>query len=408
MLRYWNKYHHSIWSGLLLVIRTAAGFGAQKLVAIFYGPAGTTLFSHFQNLVSLFTQPIQDAIANGLINAFPKKSFQKPQVVGASIILLTLLGLSTGLILLVSNQFKQTYFSFSLQNWLLIIPSIFLFCFGLIVSAIYVIIKKLKLYVAILSIQWIIFILSVLYFDPELDQFLIFWLCLQSLFSIIFLFPVFSYLKFNFKIDKKVINHFKQFLIMALTIWLSSKWVSYYIREFSIQEFGTIQTGLWQSIVRISEGYRGLVISFLFLTLYPLISKKLANSNLSFSNLKKYYLTYIIFSIAVLYFIFQFNEFILKALYDKEYVEASLLFQFQIVGDFFAFLAFPFSIYLIAAVKTKMYIITELISALIFVIMIVLKSGIGIEILVYAHIIRFICYSITVSVLGVKGLRDAS
>lgn len=408
MLRYWNKYHHSIWSGLLLVIRTAAGFGAQKLVAIFYGPAGTTLFSHFQNLVSLFTQPIQDAVANGLINAFPKKSFQKPQVVGASIILLALLGLSTGLILLVSNQFKQTYFSFSLQNWLLIIPSIFLFCFGLIVSAIYVIKKKLKLYVIILLIQWIIFILTVLYFDPELNQFLIFWLCLQSLFSIIFLFPVFSYLKFNFKIDERVKSHFKQFLIMALTIWLSSKWVNYYIREFSIQEFGTIQTGLWQSIVRVSEGYRGLVISFLFLTLYPLISKKLANSNLSLSNLKKYYLTYLIFSIAVLFFVFQFNEFILKTLYDKEYVEASLLFQFQIIGDFFAFSAFPFSIYLIAAVKTKAYIITELLSALIFVTVIVMKSDIGIEILVYAHIIRFICYSIVVSVLGVKGLKNAS
>ncbi|WP_296621579.1 hypothetical protein [Marivirga sp.] len=407
MLRYWNKYHHSIWSGLLLVIRTGAGFGAQKLVAIFYGPAGTTLFSHFQNLVSLFTQPIQDAVANGLINAFPKKSLQKIQVVGAAIIILALLALSTGLVLLISNQFKQSYFSFSLQNWLLIIPSIFLFCFGLIVSAIYVIQKKLKLYSIILSIQWLIFILSVLYFDLELNQFLIFWLCLQSLFSILFLIPVYSYLKFNFQIDKRVLDHFKQFLIMALTIWVSSKWVSYYIREFSIQEFGTIQTGLWQSVVRISEGYRGLVISFLFLTLYPMISKKLASSNLNLGNLKKYYLSYLIFSFVFLFFVYQFNEFILKTLYDVQYLEASNLFEFQIIGDIFAFLAFPFSIYLIAAVKTKTYIITELISAVIFVTLIVMKSDIGIEILVYAHVIRFICYSIIVSLIGVKGLRNA-
>lgn len=404
MLRYWGKYHHSIWSGVLLMIRMIAGFGAQKVVAIFYGPAGTTLFSHFQNFVALFTQPIQDAVANGLINAFPKKSIQKTQIVGASIIILTLLVSSCGLILLVSSQFKQSYFSFSFGNWLLIIPSILLFCFGLIVSAIYVIQMKLKLYSFMMLSQWLIFFFSFYYFDFELNHFLIFWLSIQSVFSIILIIPVRSYLKVNFKIDGKVKNHFKQFLIMALTIWLSSKWVDYYVREFAIQEFGIVQTGLWQSVVRISEAYRGLVISFLFLSLYPMLSQKLATSNLQIGNLRRFYLLYFLISFGLLLSVFQFNEFILKTLYDLQYAEASNLFQFQLIGDFFAFLAFPFSVYLIASVKTKTYVITELVSALIFVTLIVMKAKIGIEILVFAHIVRFVCFFLMVSSVGIKSL----
>jgi PST family polysaccharide transporter len=407
MLSTWGKYRHSFWSAILLLIRTIAGLGAQKAVAILYGPAGTTLFSHFQNLLALFTQPIQDAVGNGLVNAFPKRSFQKTQIMGTAIIILVLLVTSTGLFLLISNQFRQSFFSFSLQDWLLMIPSIILFCFGLVVSAIYVIQQKLKLYSIIISIQWLIFFIVVGFNEFKLHQFLIFWLLIQSLFSLILIYPVYSYLKFNFKIGKEVKHHFRQFLIMAITVWLSSKWVDYFIRELAIQEFGAIQTGLWQSIVRISEAYRGLLISFLFLSLYPMISRKIASKSLDISIVRSYYFPYCLFSILFLFFVFQFDELILKMLYDDQYVKAVNLFRFQLIGDLFAFLAFPFSVYLIASVQTKTYIFTEILSAVIFVSFIILKSFIGIEILVYAHIIRFSCYLLTVAFVGIKSLRNA-
>jgi len=406
MLGSWQKYHHSVWSGILLMIRTLVGLGLQKIVALFYGPVGTTLFSHFQNLVTLFTQPVQDAVANGIINAFPKKSIQKVQLIGASIIFLIFLTLSSAVFLLINSQVNQDIFDFSLHNWLLIIPSILLFCFGLLVSAIYVVNRKLKLYSFILIIQWLVFFTVVRLIDLELNQFLIFWLFIQAFFSIILIFPIHEYLKFNFKIEKEVIVHFKQFLLMALTIWLSSKWVDYFIREYAVQEFGTIQTGLWQSVVRISEAYRGMMISFLFLSFYPMLSQKLASHNLNMGSLKKYYGQYLIFAVVFLSLVFQFDEFILETLYDSQYVKANDLFQFQILGDVFAFLAFPFSIYLIASVRTKTYIFTELVSAIIFVSLILMNVSVGIDILVYAHIIRFACFFLLVSLLSLKSFKD--
>jgi PST family polysaccharide transporter len=382
------------------------GFGTQKIVAVFYGPTGTTLFAHFQNFVALFTQPVQDAVANGLINAFPKNSFKKSQILGAAVIISFLLFLSTGALLLVSHQFNHPYFSFSLEDWLLIFPSILAFCFGIMISAIYISQKKLKLYATIILLQWIVFIILVLFLDFELRSFLIFWLFIQSIFSVLLIIPIYSYLKFDFKIDGKIKVHFKQFLIMALTIWITSKWVDYYVRDFAIQEFGATQTGLWQSVVRISDAYRGLMTSFLFLSFYPMISQKIGEGNLLLNTFKRYYFSYIFFSLMFLLLVFQFKGFILELLYNVEYMAASNLLQLQIAGDFFAFLAFPFSIYLIASIRTKTYVITELLSASIFVVFIVIMSDSGIESIVYAHIFRFICYLVMVSTVGIKSLRN--
>ncbi|WKV11952.1 hypothetical protein [Marivirga harenae] len=391
---------------MLLLIRTVVGFGAQKAVAVLYGPAGTTLFSHFQNFLALFTQPIQDAAGNGLINAFPKQNFQKKHIIGSAIIILVLLTFVTGIFLLIRHQFRQSLFLFSLQEWLIIIPSILLFCFGLIVSAVYVIQQKLSVYASIILVQWLTFFGVLVFFELNLHQFLILWLLIQSLFSLVLIYPIYPYLKFNFRIDKKLKQHFGQFLIMAVTVWLSSKWVDYFIREFAIHEFGTIQTGLWQSVVRISEAYRGLLISFLFLSFYPMISKLIARRNLDLSILKRYYLPYFLLSLIFLFLVFQFDELILEVFYEAQYAQAVHLFQFQIFGDLFAFLSFPFSVYLIATVRVKSYVFTEILSALIFVAIIVLNSSIGIDILVYAHILRFSCFFVVVAIVGIKSLRN--
>lgn len=405
MLKHLQKYRHSFWSGMLLTIKTLAGFGAQKTVAILYGPAGTTVFSHFQNLVSLFTQPIQDAVGNGVVNAFSKRSFQNRQVIGAAIIILILLTSLSGIFVLISQLFKEDIFSFSWQNWLFIIPSIFFFCLGLVAGSIYVVKEKLKLFSLIISLQWFIFFAVVLNVKLNLIEFLIFWLCIQSAFSSILLYPIYPYLKFSFKIEKEVKQHFMQFLVIAITIWFASKWVDYFIRELSFQQFGAIETGLWQSVVRISESYRGLLLSFLFLSFYPMISSRLADKELTFSAFRKYYWPYLLFAFLFLFLVYQFDEIIIKVLYDKQYLKATSLFHLQIIGDLFAFLAFPFSIYLLARVKTKIYIFTELSSAFIFVIVILLGTALGIEILVYAHIIRFVSYLFLVSFFGIKSLR---
>jgi PST family polysaccharide transporter len=384
-----------------------AAIGAQKVVAIFYGPGGTTLFSHFQNFVVLFSQPIQDAVATAVINAFPKKKFQKPQIIGAAILLILALMLITVIVLLSFSVVDDSILSFSAKHWFLIIPALILFCFGLLISAVYITQQKLKLYSLIMLLQWCIFFALLSYMNFTLNGILIFWLTLQALFSVILVVPVWKHLKVSFQVEPHVKSHFKHFLLMAITVWISSKWVDFFIREYAFDQFGTIKTGLWQSVARISQAYRGLLISFLFLSFYPSISRKIANNSLEIFKLLKQYSIYFLLSVFFLYLIYHFNEVILRFLYDEQYASASSLFTYQIIGVLLAFASFPFSIYLMAAVKTKTYIVAELLSASVFVIFIILNSMIGIEVLVFAHISRFVVYALFVSSFGLKYLKDA-
>lgn len=408
MLKTITKYQHAVFSAILIIIRSAVGFGVQKLVAVAYGPVGTTLISHFQNLISIFTQPVQDVIVNGLINAFPKKDFEKSKIIGASLHLLLILLSGTAFILFLKYIFNESLFSFSFSQWVLIVISIMLFSLGLILSAIYVVERKLKIFLSIISFQWLLFFLIVLLYEFELNEFLLFWLIIQAIFTLILYLPIKNHFKINFELDNKIKNHFKQFLIIGFTVLISSKWVDYFVREYAVQEFGQNESGLWQAVVRLSEAYRGLIISFLFLTFYPSISKAISSDTIKSTILRKHFLLYLVLSLMLIIILFLFSDQLLTLLYNREYSQANYLFRLQLVGDFLAILSFPFAIYLLARVNTYSYIFAEILSAIVFIIVILLKLGNGIDSIVIAHICRFIIYSISISAISVNDLKNVS
>ncbi len=397
MLRWLKLTSTGFWGGAIIFIRTIAGFGMQKFVAIFYGPAGTTLFSHFQNLISLFTQPVQDAIAQGLISAYPKKSFSKNKLIYSAIGFTTFIFLAIAILLIITGAFPDELFNFSIKNWWLILIGVFLLCLQGLASAILIAQQKLKLLSILYLLQWSILFIFILLNFKDLDSTLQYYIFVQGFF--VFVFAAFLYKDINqkfpksFRKEKEIVNHFKQFLWMALAVWISSKWVDFFIREYAINLFGSIETGFWQSIVRISEAYRALFISFLFITFYPIISNLYQNKSKKLkTHFRTQFLKFSAFTLLFFIIVYILRKPIITSLYSIEYIEAASLFQFQIIGDIFAFISFPFALMLMASVQTKNYILCELSSAFIFVICILIGNKAGIEILVYAHIIRFILY----------------
>lgn len=402
----------NIWGALFIFIRTLGALAIQKIIALIFGPAGTTVFSHFQNLISLFTQPVQDVVAQGIINAYPNKAFSRKSLYHTAIIALLILFFSTSIILGLTNSFLNELFTFSFYKWCMVILAILVLCFQSIAWAILIAQQKLKTLSFIHLIQWTVLISFLLYLKEPLSNTLLYYLVILALFTFIFYACIFSELKHfrlgNFSIDKKVIHHFKQFLLMGLAVWLSSKWVDYFIREYAIELFGPSETGYWQAIVRISEAYRGLFISFLFITFYPNISDILVNSKSSLKNfLFKQMRLYLILSLLFFLSIYLLHPYILQYLYSEVYVSASPLFSIQIIGDFFAFMSFPLALVLMATKNTKAYVICEILSALIYIICIYFGSEIGLKILVLAHITRFISYFFLVLFFTLKSLKIA-
>jgi PST family polysaccharide transporter len=401
MLKLINWRGRSVWGALFILIRTIGAMAVQKLIAVLYGPTGTTLFSHFQNFISLFTQPVQDVVAQGLLNAYPNLEFSRKKLYATAVITLLLVFIATSSILWVTDSFPAHIFKFSLYQWSLIIVAILILCFQSIASAILIAQQKLKLLSFIQLSQWLILVLFLSYFNESLINTLFYYIAILAVFTLVFYGFISEELKyfqlFKYSIDKKITHHFKQFLMMGLAVWISSKWVDFFIREYAINLFGAKETGLWQAVVRISEAYRGLFISFLMITFYPAISKLLATDKIRLKVfVKKQLKLYLILTLLFLSIVYLMHPYIIKILYSSDYLAASPLFKLQILGDIVAFISFPMALVLMATVKTKGYVICELLSAGAYVASIYWGHGIGIEILVLAHIIRFLLYLVVV------------
>ncbi|MBK6263822.1 hypothetical protein JKA74_02140 [Marivirga sp. S37H4] len=397
MLKWLKLRKSGFWGGFIILIRTLGGLGMQKFVAILYGPAGTTLLSHFQNLISLFNQPIQDTVVQGFINAYPKDSFSKNKLMATAIGFTILIFLSTLFLLWILKAFPTDLFNFSSQNWGFILMAILFLCLQGIASAVLIAKQKLKLLGVLQLLQWIIIFTFLFILSGGIEETLQYYLYIQGMFTFIFIGVLYrdllTFLPLSFTQDKEILNHFKQFLWMALAVWISSKWVDFFIREYAINLFGSTETGYWQSIVRISEAYRALFVSFLFLTFYPVISRLYHKSR---DKMKVHFRKQVkilgFFTALFFILVFVFRAPIITMLYSSEYLQATPLFKFQILGDILAFASFPFALMLMVSVQTKKYILCELLSAFIFIIYIFAGNSIGIEILVYAHILRFVFY----------------
>lgn len=392
-----KKLPGSIWGGCIILIRMLGGLGMQKYMAIFFGPAGTTLLSHFQNFISLFSQPVQDAIAQGLISAYPNTKFSKGKLITAAFLITAFIFLLTICILFFVGGFPDDILQFSVSSWPTIIFSIFLISLQGVLSALVIAQQKLRFLGLFNIAQWLTIFIALLLTDLQLTETLLLFAALQGFFTLVLVALLYKTIRNSLPLslnsDRAVISHFKQFILMALTVWISSKWVDFFTREYAIELFGIIDTGLWQSVARFSEAYRSLFISFLLITFYPTISHFYQTNRMQLTSFFRNRLKMLIgLSLAFFSFLFIFKRGIIVLLYSNEYLEALPLLDWQILGDLLAFISFPFALLLMATVSTGKYITCELISAVIFVGCVLMGSFVGVEILVYAHIVRFVFY----------------
>ncbi len=396
MLGWFNIRRNTYWAGALIGFRLLVAFAIQKLVAIKFGAAGTALFAHFQNLLAIITQPIQDVVGQGLISAYPKPN-NKKQLFGHTIILTAIVVISLVLLTYILKKTSLQYFNFSVFQWLALVISILLVAMQLLITNLLVAKQRLKWLCLLFASEWL-FILAVLQFTVfSITQLLWTYLVLQGGFTVVFILLAFTYfpeLRFvSFKRSKHLRKHFRHFLYIGATIWFSSKVVDFVVRAYAIETFGSDTTGYWQAAVRISDAYRGLFISFLMLTAYPKFSA-LANKS-SIQEYIKTHMPQLFISVAALLLGFYvFAPEILTLLYNSNYAAAVHIMRLQILGDFFALLSYPFALLLMAQVQSRKFIMAELAATLAYSIFIIYFREHSIKILLYANLLRYVFYSL--------------
>lgn len=171
--------------------------------------------------------------------------------------------------------------------------------------------------------------------------------------------------------------------------------VEIYIRNKIVQVAGIEEAGFWQAITRLSSAY--LSFYSLFFTFYfvPLIAGENDFSKISTEVKKIMVFNAGLFLLMVLIYVCVQN-FVIQFVFSKEFLPISDLFILQMLGDFFRVVGWVVGFVIIAKAMTRLYILSELIQGLMFVLMtsIALNYSSALRGVIIAHVLTCFLYCV--------------
>ncbi|WP_197088553.1 oligosaccharide flippase family protein [Rufibacter radiotolerans] len=398
---------NSVWSGLSTVSRAGSSLLINKLFAVYYGPNGITLLAHFQNLIALLTTLPNSGINVGLIRHLAQSGPQSQSYrsffwAGLFLNALTFLIALVGVLLFPSfflERFGEELLreSSSLSLWLvlglfvLLLLQLFWLSVLLARQALrpYVWLSLLTSLVSIAVTWWAVG-------RVEVMTALVLFLTGQSVSGLVGLAVIFQknlIPGWQLKIPKGVGRELGKFLVMALSTLVGAKLVDFVVRELAIQQFSLHETGLWQSVAKISDSYTMVYVSVLGMVYYPRIAALLPQPQ----ELKEYvrsvlFLLVPVLGMGLLAFGWQ-RDFFIQLLFDQEFLPARGLMDYQLLGDFLKMSAWVLSYIITVQARVKLYVFTQLASGVVYVALVAwLMPLLGLDGLPMAHAIRYGLY----------------
>ncbi len=403
----------STWSILSVAVKSVSSILVNKIIAIQYGTAGISLLAHFQNLISLTTQIPNDGVNRGIIKYWSGNELnkiEKSKIFFTGFIMNLAILFFSLFILFFLRQYFFRDFNFIIKSpeLIILVIAISIYIIHLFLLSVILSFQKIKIYSIINALTSIIVVVvtAIIVHGNVLKIALYAYLITQSagiFFTIVYTVRN-KLIRFSYTgIQRMAIGRLGEFVLMAISVLLFGKLTDFIVRDYSIQSFGLHQTGLWQSIVKISDGYMMLFINTVGIVYYPQVSALLLDSNRLRSYLRDVLKIVIPVTVVGLSIIFLAREPIVTLLFNSEFLPAVELMPMQIIGDFFCILAYLLTYIISAQSRTRIFISLQAGSALLYVSLIyILTQYSGIQGIPLAHAIR---YSILVLILIILNKR---
>ena len=391
----------SVWSFTSVVVRSLSSILINKIFAVQFGTAGITLLAHFQNLISIITQIPNDGINRGIIRYWSGDELnfnekQKLLVAGFlfNIILFLILAI---IIVLLQNYFLREFnIELRISTFLILLFSgILLYLIHLFLLSVILSFQKIKVY-SVINMIISILLLFVIFLISKRNPLMYTLLALILSQAAGLIFSVY------YVIRKKYISIVKatlppegfsklgEFVLMALSVLIFGKFTDFIIRDYAIQHFGLHLTGFWQSVVKISDSYMMLFINTVGIVYYPQVSAMIFNTDQLRVYLQDVLKIVLVVSIVGLSLIYLFREPVLIILFNKDFLPAQELMPFQLIGDFFCFIAYLLTYIISAQARTRIFILLQAGSAILYMGLVFLFStSYGIEGIPIAHAVRY-------------------
>jgi len=361
------------------LVRMITGFITVKVVAVTIGPTGIALLGQLNNFSNITMTVASGGINNGItkyvaeykdspskIRLFLSTALQITLILSiiCSFALIFLSGFLSKLILL-DIKYKYVFVLFGI--------SLILYSLNLYLMSILNGLKEFKKYVKIniiSSIIGLIFTLGLVWLmglegaliSAVTSQSIIFFLTLIMLIKS----PWFILKNFQIRISIPILKKYLHFSLMTLVTAATVPVSQLMVRSYVISNLTINEAGWWEAMNRISNMYLMIITSSFSVYYLPRLAELKDNSEIR----KEIYTSYkIILPVLILGFIgiYLFRDFIIHLLFSSEFFPMRDLFLWQLIGDLFKISSWLLAFLMIAKSMTGLFIITEILSSVLFV-----------------------------------------
>ena len=370
-----STFKSSIYSALSIVVNGFSSFFIYKVVANAFGPAGVTLMSHFQNLIGLFIGVSNDGLNRGLLTKIKSDYDSRAQIFLQTGLLNIAWWLMAGVLYVCFHQYLEKEFTHTFHGhwaiylWLGVLLMMLQNQFFQTALAT----RGIGLY-AFYSISSAIVLAIGMYYAAHFCDFQGVLIVYIATPVVVFILGIFTYGKSlsSFKglkhvFDKADLKSLAEFGVMALAIMLMGRLSSFIVREFVIDHFGEVETGLWQAAVKVSDGYSAVFTALINLMYHPRIAESIHDHFKMRKVVKKQGGLLILMAFSGLFLLWLIEKPVLSLLYNDSFVAASGFLSVILLKDGLKFTAWIFSYIMFSQTKLKYFLAFEAVSAIVYV-----------------------------------------
>ncbi|KAF2516897.1 O-antigen translocase [Flavobacterium salilacus subsp. salilacus] len=365
-------------STVSVLIRIAGGLLASKMIAVFIGPAGLALTGNFRNFIrqaEIFgTLGFENGIIKYVAENENDENKKKRVITTVFYSVLTAIIVLSVLLLLFAGYLNILFFGEKHEyDWIFRITILALPWY--IGNLIFVsILNGLSLYKKVIKINiWgnvtgvllsavLIWQFGVpgallgLIISPSLMFLLSFYLIKKELGG-------FSFLSVK-NFDKGILKSLSSYSLMSFVTTAIGPLVAVSIRTHLIDNYSEDEAGFWEAITRISFFYLMFVSTLLTVYFFPKLSAAKTDKETHVVFLDYYKTIVPVFGLGLI-LIFVLKGFIVRLLFDEDFLPMTNLFLWQLAGDFLKVCALILGYEFFAKKMTRAFIITDILSYII-------------------------------------------
>lgn len=367
-----NLIKTSAFSAISTVVKLITGFVISKILALYVGPSGFAWFGQFQNFIQIVQSASGNMINTGIIKYVAQHrqdSTILSRFLSTGLRLNFYVSVGTGAVIaLCCSPLSWGVFGTGSYKWLFLIfgVTLCLYTFQFFLLSVlngegdipFLTFASISSNLVSLGLTlWFVKLghasgaLLALVLAPALSSLITLGICWRR--------PWFRVALFSSTIDWKFARKLFRYAAMALTSALIIPASQFIIRAYIARSLSWNDAGIWQAMMRISDGYLMLITSVLSIYYLPKLASLHTPKELRTEIWHGYRLILPVVSLMA-FGVYVLRIHIISILFSQQFISMSDLFAYQMVGDVLKIGSWLMAYLMLAKSMTRLYIGTEM------------------------------------------------